>query len=61
MSNNRQIQESPRTARALKMRAVRLTYRPDGQLSKQELATVSSQSDADWSLFAPAPDGRHQL
>jgi hypothetical protein len=43
------------------MRAIRLTYRPDGQLSKQELATVSSQSDADWSLFAPAPDGRHQL
>ena len=33
-------------------RAIRLTYRPDGQVSKQELGTVASQSDADWANFA---------
>jgi len=43
----------PDGAGALKMRAIRLTYRPDGQVSKQELGTVNSQSDADWALFAP--------
>lgn len=35
------------------MRAIRLTYRPDGQVSKQELGTVATQSDADWANFAP--------
>jgi RHS repeat-associated protein len=43
----------PDGAGAMKMRAVRLTYRGDGQVSKQELGTVNSQSDADWALFAP--------
>jgi RHS repeat-associated protein len=43
----------PDGASALKMRAVKLTYRSDGQVSKQELGTVNSQSDADWALFAP--------
>jgi YD repeat-containing protein len=33
-------------------RAIRLTYRQDGQVSKQELGTVASQSDADWANFA---------
>jgi RHS repeat-associated protein len=33
-------------------RAIRLTWRPDGQVSKQELGTVASQSDADWPNFA---------
>lgn len=37
----------------LKMRAVRLTYRSDGQVSKKETGTVNSQSDADWAAFAP--------
>lgn len=39
---------------ALKHRAVRATYRADGQVSKQERGTVHSQSDADWASFAPA-------
>jgi RHS repeat-associated protein len=43
----------PDGAGALKMRATRLTYRPDGQVSKQELGTVNSQSDADWASFVP--------
>lgn len=42
----------PDGAGALKMRAVRVTYRPDSQISKQELGTVNSQSDADWAAFA---------
>jgi len=43
----------PDGAGALKDRAIRLTYRSDGQVSKQELGTVNSQSDPDWALFAP--------
>lgn len=43
----------PDGAGALKNRAIRVTYRSDGQVSKQELGTVNSQSDADWSLFSP--------
>jgi RHS repeat-associated protein len=35
------------------MRAIRVTYRPDGQVSKQELGTVATQSDSDWNNFAP--------
>lgn len=35
------------------MRAMRVTYRPDGQISKEELGTVATQSDADWANFAP--------
>jgi RHS repeat-associated protein len=42
----------PDGAGTMKLRATRLTYRPDGQLSKQELGTVNSQSDPDWALFA---------
>lgn len=36
----------------LKKRATRITYRPDGQVSKQELGTINSQSD-DWTNFTP--------
>jgi RHS repeat-associated protein len=43
----------PDGAGSLKNRAIRLTYRGDSQVSKWELGTVNSQSDADWSLFAP--------
>jgi len=42
----------PDGASALKMRAIKLTYRGDRQVSKQELGTVNSQSDSDWALFA---------
>lgn len=37
----------------LKNRAVRATFRPDGQVSTQEIGTVNSQSDTDWSTFSP--------
>jgi RHS repeat-associated protein len=43
----------PDGASAMKMRAIKLTYRGDRQISKQELGTVNSQSDPDWALFAP--------
>jgi RHS repeat-associated protein len=43
----------PDGAGTMKMRAIRVTYRGDGQVSKQELGTVNSQSDPDWALFAP--------
>jgi RHS repeat-associated protein len=44
----------PDGAGAMKMRAVRLTYRPDGQVSKRELGTVVDQSDPAWNNFAVA-------
>jgi RHS repeat-associated protein len=44
----------PDGAGSLKMRATRTTYRPDSQVSKQELGNVNSQSDADWALFTTA-------
>lgn len=47
------VSPDPDGAGALKNRAIRATFRPDGQLSKQELGTVNSQSDPDWALFAP--------
>jgi RHS repeat-associated protein len=34
-------------------RAIRLTYRPDGQVNKQEIGTVVDQSDPAWANFAP--------
>ena len=34
-------------------RAIRLTYRGDGQVSKEELGTVTDQTDAAWANFAP--------
>jgi RHS repeat-associated protein len=47
------VSPDPDGGGTLKMRATRLTYRSDGQVSKRELGTVNSQSDADWALFAP--------
>jgi len=38
----------------LKMRAVRLTRRADGAVTKQELGTVSDLSNSAWAAFAPA-------
>lgn len=35
-------------AGSMKMRALRVTYRPDGQVSKKEVGTVPTQSDSDW-------------
>ena len=34
-------------------RAKRLTYNADGQVTKTEIGTVASQSDADWANFSP--------
>ena len=33
---------------ALKRRAVRITYRPDNQVSKQEIGNVNGTTDPDW-------------
>jgi RHS repeat-associated protein len=38
---------------ALKNRAVRVAYRPDGQVSKQEAGTTVGQTDTAWSALAP--------
>jgi RHS repeat-associated protein len=40
------ISPDPDGAGTLKNRAIRLTYRPDGQVSKQELGTTAGQTDA---------------
>ena len=44
----------PDGAGPLKMRAVRLTRRADGAVTKQELGTVTGLADADWAAFSPA-------
>ena len=44
----------PDGAGPLKMRASRVTYRADGQVTRQEKGTVLSQSDADWANFVPS-------
>ena len=36
------------------MRAVRLTRRADGAVTKQELGTVTGLANADWAGFSPA-------
>jgi RHS repeat-associated protein len=46
------ISPDPDGAGSLKNRAIRLTYRSDAQVSKKEIGTVNSQSDADWALFS---------
>lgn len=38
---------------AMLPRAIRLTHRPDGQVSREEIGTVTDQSDAAWANFAP--------
>lgn len=48
-----EIAPDPDGTGALKHRAVRVTWRSDGQVSKRELGTVNSQSDSDWSAFSP--------
>jgi YD repeat-containing protein len=48
------VSSDPDGAGSLKDRAVRLTIRSDGQVSKQEIGTVLSQSDADWANFSVA-------
>jgi RHS repeat-associated protein len=45
------VSADPDGAGALVHRATRTTYRPDGQVSRQEVGTVNSQSDADWAAF----------
>ena len=47
------ISPDPDGASGLHNRAIRLTYRPDGQVSKQEIGTTVGQTDANWTAFAP--------
>jgi RHS repeat-associated protein len=47
------ISPDPDGTGSLKNRAVRITYRPDGQVSKQEVGTTASQTDTAWASFAP--------
>jgi RHS repeat-associated protein len=45
------ISPDPDGAGALPNRAIRLTYRPDGQVSKEELGTTAGQTDAAFSAM----------
>jgi RHS repeat-associated protein len=47
------ISPDPDGAGPLKHRAVRTTYRANGQAEKVENGTVNSQSDGDWAAFNP--------
>jgi RHS repeat-associated protein len=47
------VSADPDGAGALKHRASRTTYNPDGQPTKTERGTVNSQSDSDWAAFVP--------
>jgi RHS repeat-associated protein len=47
------IGPDPDGAASLKYRAKRLTYNADGQVTRTEIGTVLSQSDADWANFSP--------
>jgi RHS repeat-associated protein len=46
------VSPDPDGSGALKMRAVRNTFNPDGNVTKVEQGNVDSQSDADWAAFA---------
>ena len=46
------IGPDPDGAGALKSRAVKLTYNPEGQVTLAEAGTVNGQTDADWSAFS---------
>jgi RHS repeat-associated protein len=46
------ISPDPDGTGALPNRAIRLTYRPDGQVSKEELGTTAGQTDAAFSAMA---------
>jgi RHS repeat-associated protein len=48
------ISPDPDGAGSLKNRAVRLSYRPDGQVSKRELGTTNGQGDSDFAAMAVA-------
>ena len=48
------ISADPDGAGSLPNRAVRLTYRSDGQVSKEELGTAAGQSDADFAAMTVA-------
>jgi RHS repeat-associated protein len=48
------VSPDPDGAGALKDRATRVTYRPDGQVSKNEIGTVTDQSDAAWNALSVA-------
>jgi YD repeat-containing protein len=48
------ISPDPDGAGALKNRAIRLTYRSDGQVSKQELGNTLGQSDSDFAAMTIA-------
>ena len=45
------ISPDPDGAGSLKNRAIRLTYRPDGQVSKQEIGNTNGQSDSDFAAM----------
>jgi RHS repeat-associated protein len=45
------ISPDPDGGGPLKRRAVRITYRPDNQVSKQELGNVDGTTDADWAAM----------
>lgn len=47
------ISPDPDGASSLPNRAIRLTYRPDGQVSKQEIGTTNGQSETAWNAFSP--------
>jgi YD repeat-containing protein len=48
------VDPDPDGAGPLKLRAVRNSYRLDGQLGQQEIGTVADQSDSAWTNFASA-------
>ncbi len=50
------VDPDPDGAGSLKNRAVRITYNADAQVTKTELGTVLSQSDADWANFVTAQE-----
>jgi RHS repeat-associated protein len=47
------ISPDPDGGASLNNRAVRITYRPDGQVSRQEVGTTAGQTDTDWASFTP--------
>jgi RHS repeat-associated protein len=47
------ISPDPDGAGPLRHRAIKTTYRPDGQVSRQDLGTLADQTDAAWSNLTP--------
>lgn len=50
------VDPDPDGAGSLKMRAKRITYNADAQVTKTQLGTVLSQSDADWANFSSSQE-----